>query len=294
MAHLSRGFVQMRRGLLEHIRAGRLTGNEGSLFMWLVLEADPCTGIVYGSAGLFATVYGWSARNVREWLEGLERKGYIRRFSKPGSHACYPILINKYLCSHGAMRGKVLNAVASVSCINPAYDSCEEDGEDIAGDLSSSLPEEERKRKRIRKTPVADATGTRSQSATIPADERHAPCREAVAAYWRHHNPDHQLPWDGSEGKTLASLLRAMPALNLDQFRDMLRARSRSERVNHADRPRLWLQNITRYSQGPLDGYGKPLLTRSESAPQRMAYADPGALYSGPEYQQPTKIARLA
>lgn len=164
MSHLTRGFVQIRRGFIEHVRTGRVPVAEGSLFLWLLLEADPRTGIVYGSAGFFASAYsGWPARNVREWLEGLEKKGYIKRFSKPGSHASYPILIDKYLCTDGAMKGKRLNATASTSCTAPVYESCEEDGKDIAGDLARTLPQEERKRIEKRK----DSFGTHSVHATL-------------------------------------------------------------------------------------------------------------------------------
>lgn len=91
-----------------------------------------------------------------------------------------------------------------------------------------------------------------------PADLRHSEFKEAVADYWASRNPNHEMPWDGSEARALASLLSASPALTADRFRDVLRNRYRSA-VNHAERPRKWLGNALSFAGGPLDRFGQPL-----------------------------------
>jgi hypothetical protein len=70
------GFIQLRRGLFEHVRDGRLSFFETSLYVAIIVDANPATGICYGSAGLFATIFGLAPRTVREALEKLEKKGY--------------------------------------------------------------------------------------------------------------------------------------------------------------------------------------------------------------------------
>ena len=126
MAYANSGFVQLRRGLAEHVRTGRLSFLEASLYIFILMDTNPSTGVCYGSAGLFATVYGIPTRTCRDALEKLEKKGYFRRFPTPGKHGSYPILINKFLCSDGAMKGMYVNALESESCDNIYYESCDE------------------------------------------------------------------------------------------------------------------------------------------------------------------------
>lgn len=120
-------------------------------------------------------------------------------------------------------------------------------------------------------------------------DERHAPCRAVIERYWKHHNCD-PMPWDASEAKRLSELLKANPTLTDDRLRVMLGNRSRSEGVNHAERPRLWIETVNRYANGPLDRFKNPLQQKPADTVPR--YTDPASLYSGPEYQQQPKATR--
>lgn len=63
--------------------------------------------------------------------------------------------------------------------------------------------------------------------------------------------------WDGSEAKALDLLLKAAPDLTVDAFKRCIWHRAKSAGVTHGDRPRLWLPNITKYQQGPLNEFGK-------------------------------------
>jgi len=97
---------------------------------------------------------------------------------------------------------------------------------------------------------------SRTESSKAP-DNRHRECKEVIRAYWQLHNPDLEMPWDGSEGKVLGMFLRANPKLTAIGIRKLLNHRSCSE-VNQCERPSKWVRNLTDYARGPIDRYGKP------------------------------------
>lgn len=120
------GFIQLRRGLSEHVRDGRLSFFEAALYVFILMDANPATGLCFGSAGLFAAIYGISSRTCRDALEKLELKGYLRRFPTRGKHGSYPILVNKFRCSDGAMKGKYVNCSKSTSYTSIFYELCDD------------------------------------------------------------------------------------------------------------------------------------------------------------------------
>lgn len=120
------GFIQLRRGLSEHVRDGRLSFFEAALYVFILMDTNPATGLCYGSAGLFAAVYGVSSRTCRDALEKLDEKGYLKRFPTRGKHGSYPILINKFICSIGAMKGLYVNCEKSETYKTVCYLKCDE------------------------------------------------------------------------------------------------------------------------------------------------------------------------
>ena len=126
------GFIQLRRGLSEHVRDGRLSFFEAALYVFILMDTNPASGLCYGSAGLFAAVYGISSRTCRDALEKLELKGYLKRFPTRGKHGSYPILVNKFRCSDGAMKGKYVNCLKSISCDKVIYDLCDDSVDESA------------------------------------------------------------------------------------------------------------------------------------------------------------------
>ena len=90
------------------------------------------------------------------------------------------------------------------------------------------------------------------------ADSRFKPFVEVVKRYWLDKNTI-PLVWDRSEGKNLKQLLAASPGLTVGQFARCLANRADSEGVAHGERPRVWLGDIQRYANGPLDRFGKTL-----------------------------------
>ena len=126
---MTNGFVPLRRGILAHIRNGSLPHGEALAYMVIIASADPSTGIWYGSAKALAGEFNFPEREARRLLEALERKGYLRRFPKPGAHSNYPVLANKSEITVGARRGTRLCADKSTSLENLVYENGEEAGE---------------------------------------------------------------------------------------------------------------------------------------------------------------------
>lgn len=86
-------------------------------------------------------------------------------------------------------------------------------------------------------------------------DARHEPVRAEIERYMTAKGC--LFVWDGSEAAALALLLKATPTLTLETFQQCLLHRARSPGVPHGERPRLWLPNVLKYQQGPLNEFGK-------------------------------------
>lgn len=86
-------------------------------------------------------------------------------------------------------------------------------------------------------------------------------------------------PWNGREGKTLKSLLADNPSWTDEQICQWIKNYFSSETAK-PDRPGLWLSNLGRWSQGPLDAFGKVTLQNSVAAPKK-----PPSLPAGPLFQ---------
>jgi hypothetical protein len=104
-------------------------------------------------------------------------------------------------------------------------------------------------------------TNTLASPPATPArevDSRHASFRTVINHYWRERvERDSDAPWDGGEARHLSDLLKAYPTLTVDVFTQCLRNRAASDDVQHSERPRVWLSNVMRYRNGPLDRFNK-------------------------------------
>ncbi len=112
---LSGGFVQMRRGIMQHLYEGEMTPMEFLAFVLVVLLADKATGVWRGSNPALVTISGeqLSASTVKDVMAKLEAKGYILRGYVRGKRSNFPILIDKYLCTVGAHNGERVDLVAT-------------------------------------------------------------------------------------------------------------------------------------------------------------------------------------
>lgn len=91
-------FVRLRFGLKDHIKTGKMQGQDLGIYVALHLHADYQTGVVYHiSAPYLATFLRESVHKVRRSLCRLEKSGYIKRFGHRGQVSGYDILIDRYL-----------------------------------------------------------------------------------------------------------------------------------------------------------------------------------------------------
>ncbi len=128
------GYAPIRRGLLDHLIDRRIHRDEYHLYVCMIMRADHRTGIWRGSAGIASSLFDVPLRTARDCFEKLEEKGYIKRFMKPGSKSAYPILINKYECSEGVVKGKRLNAETTISLSEVQYEEVDLSCSDGSGD----------------------------------------------------------------------------------------------------------------------------------------------------------------
>jgi hypothetical protein len=100
---MSAGFYKRRRGILEHLEAGRITLLDLAIHDYLNLKANllvgsPCwipPGICITSAVAIHAVCGGivSYKTIQRRLRHLEEIGWIKRFHTPGKHGNFPVLI---------------------------------------------------------------------------------------------------------------------------------------------------------------------------------------------------------
>ena len=122
------------------------------LYTAILANADPETGIWIGSAGVLSNLFGLSPRTCRDNLEKLESMGYVRRFQVQGRHIPYPILVDKYEITIGAMKGKRLNCEKSISYSSVYYEWCRDGAGESAGEsaaIRENIEKEEKKEEEI-------------------------------------------------------------------------------------------------------------------------------------------------
>lgn len=200
------GFLQLRRGLWEHIRDGRMSHMEALAFIYIASQADSRTGIWKGCAKSLSGELAIAERTARDLLEKMEHADYIRRFAVPGRHVCYPILIHKFPISQGEHNGEHLNATESISPADlryfPREHSVKHRGERGAAQRIQDTIDRKRK-------PAAKSAR--------PADPRFQAFVDfAFRSYQRKHG---QAPnWAGKDFKNLTDLLRKNQTLTLSEL----------------------------------------------------------------------------
>jgi hypothetical protein len=140
---VSRGFIQIRSGLSEHLLNGALGVFALGVYLIILLQVDFETGVWTGSAArlLASAPRGASLRDMQRALELLEKIGFIRIFHRHGQRGNYRALVNKYEPKTGALIGKRLNALKSDDWRRPVYEACAvpvaENGTETSADVDA-------------------------------------------------------------------------------------------------------------------------------------------------------------
>jgi hypothetical protein len=152
-------YVQLRRGLLEHMETGRLSAREFAAHVLIVLLADSGSGVWWGNSVALAAKFGSgdvSELAAQKTLRSLGEKGYIKSLRQPGSRAGYPIIVNRYKITVGKLAGGLVDAENTTDWRKPAvFPVSEEVGETVtpysrSQEVNTPRPQDVR-------TPVAPA-----------------------------------------------------------------------------------------------------------------------------------------
>jgi hypothetical protein len=201
------GFLQLRRGVWEHVKDGRMSKTDALCFIYIVGQADTRSGVWNGSASSLSGELGMSPRTSRDVLERLSARGYLKRFPTPGKHSCYPILVHKFLITSGEHSGEHLNARDSTSKDYLKYFPREQRVEDYG----EHGVEHSAAQKRI------ETKDTRKKQAATPPDVRFGPFLEfAKTSFEAKHK--HPPTWDcfGKDASLLAAFLRRAAHVTLE------------------------------------------------------------------------------
>lgn len=109
----------------------------------------------------------------------------------------------------------------------------------------------------IRKEPVLELEPVYSPSASDDRKLKHQTFKELIFKCYNYLN-DENPPWDGSDAKQLDSIIKSKPDLTPEKFHDWLISYAKSENINPAARPRVFLTKISDYAAGPLNKFGRP------------------------------------
>ena len=211
------GFLQLRRGVFEHVRDGRMSLIDYAVHSYITAQADTRTGIWNGSAGALAGELSLSRRKARRFLERLSHGGYIKRFPVPGKHVCYPILIHKFSITDGQHRGEQLNAIASSSPVNLEYFTGQQEGEQRGQHRGEHVTPQKILETRNGRPETKPRTKPRAAKPAAPADPRYQPFVDfAYRSFEAKHG---QKPhWSARDFKSLKALLGQSQTLALTEL----------------------------------------------------------------------------
>jgi hypothetical protein len=108
------GFLPLRRGIWEHVRDGNLTYKGALIYIYMLSQADTRTGVWKGCAKSISSVLRIPLSTVKYALTRLDNR-YIKRFTIPGKHSCYPILCHRFVITQGQHVGLRLDALNSTN-----------------------------------------------------------------------------------------------------------------------------------------------------------------------------------
>ena len=103
---MNAGFVKLRRGIVDHLREGKLNSTEFAVFQLLVLMADSSTGSHTINAAVLRSCYfpEMTRDAAQRVLVSLEKKRFIFRLHPASSKHAYKYWVNKYEATTGPNR----------------------------------------------------------------------------------------------------------------------------------------------------------------------------------------------
>jgi len=269
---VSTGFYKRRRGILEHLENGTIGLIDLAVHDYLCLKINAirgseCSipaGVCFTSAAAIYAVCPREVceRTIRRSLEHLEEIGWIKRWTIPGKHGNYPILVARAAVHDVSGKEYRVNADATTDWRFPVYVS----GEDWRGDVRGVSAYRE-----VRRENREEEKENPAAKPTPPADPRHRPFVDfAFKGYEAKHG--RKPLWQGKDFSALKALLRAQSAehLPLSRLTTLWRYFIDSTEAfigKQGGSLAYFCSNIDKFSDGPLTAgsgkvnYGKPTAT---------------------------------
>jgi hypothetical protein len=204
------GYVQLRRGLLEHLQDGRLSLLEYAVLVALILLASKESGSGTINANTLGSFMGDGLdyesevprnrqRGKQRILRSLEVKHYIFRNIVPRSKRAYRYWIDKYVCTDGPNKSRRLDlsqvfTTKDVSCIRYVGAVAEGVAEPVAETVASNKKGE----KRLETKPSTETSASLKDSViNTKSESEHSTKRssksEACALHGAHHGVHHDV-----------------------------------------------------------------------------------------------------
>lgn len=202
-----RGFYKRRRGILEHLEAGRISLLDSAIHDYLCLKANSIVGngdfyppgtLMCSAEAIHACCpRNITAREVRRSLQHLEELGWIKRWMNRGKRGNYPVMVERFIVRE--LTGKqwkeyTVNADATTDWRKPVLIPVASDHDVTArvswsGHGSATLKE------------------VRTKKQSLPAKKRQAdPRHKPIRDHYQKRSQEItgvKAQWDGADGEAL-------------------------------------------------------------------------------------------
>ena len=146
-----RGYVRLRRGILDHLQQTRISFSEYTIYTILLQLADSRSGCAFTNAKSLEALIdrGLKQQRIQDILFELHLKGYIRPFGQRhvGSGS-YPILIHRYQITSGEEKDWFVDAFGTKDYRKPKLVKEQENvpgawGADLTDEQAECIADEE-------------------------------------------------------------------------------------------------------------------------------------------------------
>jgi hypothetical protein len=212
----------MRRGILDHLREGKLSIHEFLALVVLIMLADKRTGAgTINAPALRYFIPELEYDAAKRVLLTLEEKRYIYRKIKPYSKIVYPFWVNRYVPSVGPHKGlqidlaKVFESkdIKDIAYINPAPDDAPQGAPEGAPDPAPNYKKGEERQEKRNKTSIS-----KSESASVCALVDEAKPSSVIAGAQHNMQRANALPSalpSKAQSRTTAATSRPQPEIDI-------------------------------------------------------------------------------
>jgi hypothetical protein len=176
---MNRGWYKRRRGILEHLEAGRIDLLDSGIHDFICLKMNALVGndsllppgVWIGSAAAIRALCPRqiSERAIQGSLDRLEKLGMIKRWITKGKHGNYPILVCRGTVADLSGNEYRINAEGTTDWRQPKLDPIGERSPAVQNAVGDLTPIRELEKEEREKTPSPSEDKTSDQQSTPPS-----------------------------------------------------------------------------------------------------------------------------